>query len=104
MTLSGIFRDLMPLQIKLLAEATFLAASAEEPEDMNFIRKHALAHQARTGCDFETAAMRVFSNADGAYGANVNLLIDNGRGNRRTSSPRPTRAAMLRLRPRRQGV
>jgi magnesium chelatase subunit H len=27
-TLSGIFRDLMPLQIKLLAEAAFLAASA----------------------------------------------------------------------------
>jgi magnesium chelatase subunit H len=79
LTLSGIFRDLMPLQIKLLAEATFLAASADEPEEMNFLRKHALAHQARTGCDFETAALRVFSNADGAYGANVNLLIDNGR-------------------------
>ena len=30
-TLSGIFRDLLPLQIKLLAEATFLAASADEP-------------------------------------------------------------------------
>jgi magnesium chelatase subunit H len=79
MTLSGIFRDLMPLQIKLLAEATLLAASADEPEDWNFLRKHALAHMARTGCDIETAAMRVFSNADGAYGANVNLLIDNGR-------------------------
>jgi magnesium chelatase subunit H len=79
MTLSGIFRDLMPLQIKLLAEAAQLAAAADEPEDMNFVRKHALAHQARTGCDFETAALRVFSNADGAYGANVNLLIDNGR-------------------------
>jgi magnesium chelatase subunit H len=79
MTLSGIFRDLMPLQIKLLAEAAQLAAAADEPDDMNFVRKHALAHQARTGCDFETAALRVFSNADGAYGANVNLLIDNGR-------------------------
>ncbi len=79
MTLSGIFRDLMPLQIKLLAEAALLAAAADEPEERNFIRKHALAHMARTGCDLETAAMRVFSNADGAYGANVNLLIDNGR-------------------------
>ncbi len=79
MTLSGIFRDLMPLQIRLLAEATFLAASADEPEEMNFLRKHALAHMARTGCNLETAALRVFSNADGAYGANVNLLIDNGR-------------------------
>jgi magnesium chelatase subunit H len=30
-TLSGIFRDLLPLQIKLLAEASFMAASADEP-------------------------------------------------------------------------
>ncbi|MBP0614876.1 magnesium chelatase subunit H [Jiella mangrovi] len=77
-TLSGIFRDLLPLQSKLLAEAAFLAASADEPEEMNFIRKHALAYVAETGCDFETAALRVFSNADGAYGSNVNLLVDSG--------------------------
>ncbi|MCA3588605.1 MAG: magnesium chelatase subunit H, partial [Methylocystis sp.] len=79
MTLSGIFRDLLPLQIKLLAEAAFLAASADEPLEMNAVRKHALAYQAAKGCDLETASLRVFSNADGAYGANVNLLIDNGR-------------------------
>ena len=30
-TLSGIFRDLLPMQIRLLAEAAFLAASADEP-------------------------------------------------------------------------
>ena len=32
MTLSGIFRDLLPLQTRMLAEAAFLAASADEPE------------------------------------------------------------------------
>lgn len=79
MTLSGIFRDLLPLQTKLLAEAAYLAASAEEPEELNFIRAHALAYQAEHGCDLETAALRVFSNADGAYGANVNHLIENGK-------------------------
>jgi magnesium chelatase subunit H len=42
------------------------------------VRRNALAHQQEHGCDFETAALRVFSNADGAYGANVNLLIDSG--------------------------
>jgi magnesium chelatase subunit H len=47
-TLSGIFRDLLPLQIKLLAEAAFLAASADEPAGQNFVRKHALAYQAST--------------------------------------------------------
>jgi magnesium chelatase subunit H len=79
MTLSGIFRDLLPLQIKLLAEASFLAATADEPSELNFVRKHALAYQAKHGCDLETASLRVFSNADGAYGSNVNFLIDSGR-------------------------
>jgi magnesium chelatase subunit H len=78
LTLSGIFRDLLPLQTKLLAEACFLAASADEPEAMNFVRRNTLAYQREQGCDFETAALRVFSNADGAYGSNVNHLIENG--------------------------
>jgi magnesium chelatase subunit H len=78
MTLSGIFRDLLGLQVRLLAEAAWLAATADEPTDMNFVRRHTLDHQREQGCDLETAALRVFSNADGAYGANVNQLIDSG--------------------------
>ncbi len=78
-TLSGIFRDLLPLQVKLLAEAAFLAASADEPPELNFVRKHALAFQAEHGGDMDTASLRVFGNAEGAYGANVNMLIDNAR-------------------------
>ncbi len=77
-TLSGVFRDLMPLQTRMLAEAALLAASADEPLELNHIRRHALDYQEKTGCALETAALRVFSNADGAYGANVNLLIDSG--------------------------
>jgi magnesium chelatase subunit H len=77
-TVSGIFRDLLPMQVRLLAEASFLAASADEPEDLNFVRKHALRRSAEKGCDLETAALRVFSNAEGAYGANVGMLIDAG--------------------------
>jgi magnesium chelatase subunit H len=75
-TLSGIFRDLLPLQIKLIAEASFLAASADEPVEKNFVRKHALAYQIEHNCDIETASLRVFCNADGAYGANVNNLVE----------------------------
>ena len=78
-TLSGIFRDLMPLQIKLLAEAAFLAASADEPLEMNWIRKHALAYQQEHGCTLEIAALRVYGNAEGAYGSNVNNLVESGR-------------------------
>lgn len=77
-SLSGIFRDLLPLQIKLLAEAAFLAASAEEPLELNFVRKHALQYMKEHGCDLQTAALRVFGNADSAYGANVNNLIESG--------------------------
>ncbi|MFO1090906.1 MAG: magnesium chelatase subunit H [Hyphomicrobiales bacterium] len=78
-TVSGIFRDLLPLQMKLLAEACYLAAAADEPLEQNFVRAHALEHQKKHGCDLETASLRVFSNADGAYGSNVSHLIDSGR-------------------------
>ena len=50
-TLSGVFRDLLPLQTRMIAEAAWLASTAEEPELLNFIRKHSLAHAAKMGCD-----------------------------------------------------
>ncbi len=77
-TLSGIFRDLLPMQTRMLAEAAWLATNADEPLESNFVKKHSLAHQEAHGCDLETAALRVFSNAEGAYGANVNQLIEGG--------------------------
>lgn len=76
MTLSGIFRDLLPLQTRMLAEAAQKCALADEPLDQNFIRAHSLCYAEKMGCDIETAALRVFSNAEGAYGSNVNLLVD----------------------------
>jgi magnesium chelatase subunit H len=75
MTLSGIFRDLLPLQMKLLAEAALLAAQSEEAPEQNFIRKHALHHLALHGGTIEQAALRVFGNTDGTYGAHVNSMI-----------------------------
>jgi magnesium chelatase subunit H len=78
-TLSGIFRDLLPLQIKLLAEASFLAASADEPLDQNFVRQHALRYQQEHACDLETASLRVYGNAESTYGSNVNHLVENSR-------------------------
>ncbi|SLN58143.1 Aerobic cobaltochelatase subunit CobN [Roseivivax jejudonensis] len=76
MTLSGIFRDLLPLQSRMLAEAALKAATADEPADMNPVRAHAEAHAAEAGCSIEEAALRVFSNAEGAYGSNVNSLVE----------------------------
>ncbi len=76
MTLSGIFRDLLPLQTRMLAEAAQRCALADEPLEMNFIRAHALAYAEKTSCDMAEASLRVFSNAEGAYGSNVNQLVD----------------------------
>ena len=76
MTLSGIFRDLLPLQTRMLAEAALKCAEANEPLEQNYIRAHALAYSEAQGVDLATAALRVFSNAEGAYGSNVNQLVD----------------------------
>ncbi|WOI56162.1 magnesium chelatase subunit H [Palleronia sp. LCG004] len=76
MTLSGIFRDLLPLQTRMLAEAAWKAATADEPLERNFVRAHALAYADAMDVDLEVAALRVFSNAEGVYGSNVNQLVD----------------------------
>ncbi|MCK0167660.1 magnesium chelatase subunit H [Jannaschia sp. S6380] len=76
MTLSGIFRDLLPLQTRMLAEAAWKCADADEPPERNFVRAHALAYADAMCVDLRTAALRVFSNAEGAYGSNVNQLVD----------------------------
>lgn len=80
-TLSGIFRDLLPLQTRMLADAAFLAATADEADELNFVRKHARAYSETSGASLATASLRVFSNADGAYGANVNQLVSSGTWN-----------------------
>lgn len=76
MTLSGIFRDLLPLQTRMLAEASHKCAIADEPIEMNYVRAHALAYAREMGVSMEEASLRVFSNAEGAYGSNVNVLVD----------------------------
>jgi magnesium chelatase subunit H len=78
MTISGIFRDLFHHQADLLDQAVRLAAHADEPVEMNFIRKHALAHAAEMGIPLDDAAARVYCNASGSYGANVNHMVDGG--------------------------
>jgi len=78
LTLSGIFRDLLPMQTRLLAEASRMAAEADEPVACNAVRRHALAFQAEHGGTLAEASLRVFGNDDGAYGSNVNHLLEHG--------------------------
>jgi magnesium chelatase subunit H len=77
-TASGIFRDLMAHQALLIDKAARLAAAADEPVEQNFIRKHALAQAEELGLSLADAATRVFSNAPGSYGAQVNNMIESG--------------------------
>lgn len=76
MTVSGIFRDLLTVQVRLLDRAARLAAAADEPLEMNFVRRHALRETEERGCSLEEASNRVYSNAPGSYGANVNHLVE----------------------------
>ncbi|MDX2216574.1 MAG: magnesium chelatase subunit H [Oculatellaceae cyanobacterium bins.114] len=74
---SGVFRDLFINQMNLLDRAIKMAAEAEEPLEMNFIRKHALKQAEDMGINLRQAATRVFSNASGSYSSNVNLAVEN---------------------------
>jgi magnesium chelatase subunit H len=74
---SGVFRDLFINQMALLDRAVKMAAEADEPLEMNFVRKHALEQAAEMGCDLRSAATRIFSNASGSYASNVNLAVEN---------------------------
>lgn len=75
-TVSGIFRDLLSHQVRLLDKAVRLAAAADEPESMNFVRKHVLQQATELGIMTGEAAGRIYSNAPGSYGSNVNHLIE----------------------------
>lgn len=67
--LSGIFRDSFVNIIELLDDLFKRAATADEPDDRNFIRKHALALKAQ---GIENSSARLFSNPAGDFGSLVN--------------------------------
>ncbi|MGK7915785.1 MAG: magnesium chelatase subunit H [Prochloraceae cyanobacterium] len=74
---SGVFRDLFINQMNLLDQAVKMAAEADEPTEMNYLRKHALQQAEEMGINLRQAATRVFSNASGSYSSNVNLAVEN---------------------------
>jgi len=81
MTVSGIFRDLFGTSIEVLDGAVRSAAALDEPLEMNFIRKHVLQRQG-AGASFADAATRLFSNAAGNYGTNVNFMVSDSQWER----------------------
>ncbi len=74
---SGVFRDLFINQMGLIDQGVKMAAEAEEPLELNFVRKHSQEQAAAQGISLREAATRVFSNASGSYSSNVNLAVEN---------------------------
>ena len=77
-TCSGVFRDLFINQMNLMDRAVKMAAEADEPLEMNYVRAHAIEQAKEFGVSVRDAATRVFSNAAGSYSANVGLTLENG--------------------------
>merc|ERR1719277_1784850 len=75
---SGVFRDLFINQMNLMDRGIKMAAEANEPLEMNFVRKHAMEQAEELNVSVREAAARVFSNSAGSYSANVGLAIENG--------------------------
>lgn len=73
--ISGFFRDAFPHLISLLDDAFRMAAGLEEPEEMNFVRKH-VARELSGGVDVRRATLRIFGSRPGTYGAGLLPLID----------------------------
>ncbi|MGW5659478.1 cobaltochelatase subunit CobN [Streptomyces sp. NPDC003758] len=73
--ISGFFRDAFPHTIGLLDDAVRLAASLDEPAEVNHIRAHVHADLAAHG-DERRATTRIFGSRPGTYGAGLLQLID----------------------------
>jgi magnesium chelatase subunit H len=73
--LSGIFRDTFINVIELLDDLFARAATAEEPIEQNYIRKHYLSLKSQ---GVENASARLFSNPAGDFGSLVNDQVVDG--------------------------
>jgi magnesium chelatase subunit H len=81
MTVSGIFRDLFGATMELLDRAVRCVADLPESPEVNFVRKH-VQDSLASGAAADDATLRVFSNAAGNYGTNVNFMVTEGQWER----------------------
>ena len=82
--ISGLFRDSMPSVAELLDKAVLLAASLDEKDEDNYVKKHITYESAELeeseGMSKEEAwrqaAFRIFGDQQGVYGAGVAALLE----------------------------
>lgn len=75
MTVSGIFRDLFAPTMQLLDLAVRRVVDLDESNEWNYVRRNVREQAEAEGCSADDAALRVFSNAPGSYGTNVNFMV-----------------------------
>ncbi|HEV7746409.1 MAG TPA: cobaltochelatase subunit CobN [Pyrinomonadaceae bacterium] len=75
MTVSGIFRDLFAPTMTLLDKAVRRVAVLDESPEMNYVRRNISEGMEQRETVFDDAVTRVFSNAPGNYGTNVNFMV-----------------------------
>jgi cobaltochelatase CobN len=73
--ISGFFRDAFPNLISLLDDAFTTVAALNEPDDSNFVKKHA-GEEREGGADERRSTTRIFGSKPGAYGAGLLPLMD----------------------------
>jgi len=76
MQLSPVFRDTFGILMDHLDRLIQDAAKADEPHDMNFIKKHVEETMAENDVPFESATARQFTQAPGAYGTYVDDMVE----------------------------
>jgi magnesium chelatase subunit H len=75
MQLSPIFRDAFGLLMDQLDRLVKAAAKADEPLEMNFVKKH-VDEALASGVEFESATARQFTQSPGAYGTYVDDMVE----------------------------
>ncbi|HET7271262.1 MAG TPA: cobaltochelatase subunit CobN, partial [Rubrobacter sp.] len=73
--ISGFFRDAFPNLISLMDDAFTTVAGLDEPEDMNFVKRH-VDEERKNGADDRHSTTRIFGSKPGAYGAGLLPLMD----------------------------
>jgi magnesium chelatase subunit H len=74
-TVSGIFRDLFAPTMILLDKAVRRVATLDETLELNYVRRNISEIMKEKASEFDDAVTRVFSNAPGNYGTNVNFMV-----------------------------
>jgi cobaltochelatase CobN len=80
--ISGFFRDAFPHLIGLLDDAVTLVAGLDEPDELNFVAKHARREAAKLAGELDDAeawrrsTTRIFGSKPGSYGAGLSQLLE----------------------------